>query len=291
MVSTGALTTACFWNIDVIVMTSRGRPVGIIKPLYDDAHVETRCAQYEALRTDKCVEIAKTLVLSKLKGQDQVLKKYGLRRLDYSVYEEVKSAEAGDAARLRNKLTAIEGKAARKYFNQIFSLFDESIRPEKRRTYKAFDGVNNIFNLGYKTLTWRIHVALTKAHLEPYLGYLHEIAFGRPSLICDFMELYRYLIDDYTLGYAKNFGLKDFCFKSESFGANKKGKRQYLNEKIQNEYFSSLNAHFKTEVNIPRTRIGKKQEIESLISEEAFLFAKYLRGEKTHWEPRIAKLR
>jgi hypothetical protein len=38
-------------------------------------------------------------------------------------------------------------------------------------------------------------------------------------------------------------------------------------------------------------RIGERQEIETLISEEAFLFAKYLRGEKMHWEPRIAELR
>jgi len=36
--------------------------------------------------------------------------------------------------------------------------------------------------------------------------------------------------------------------------------------------------------------VRKKQEVETLIAEEALLFAKYLRGEKTHWEPRIAEL-
>jgi hypothetical protein len=38
-------------------------------------------------------------------------------------------------------------------------------------------------------------------------------------------------------------------------------------------------------------KVGDRQEIETLINEEAFLFAKYLRGEKTHWEPRIAELK
>ena len=36
--------------------------------------------------------------------------------------------------------------------------------------------------------------------------------------------------------------------------------------------------------------MGGKQEIETLISEEAFLFAAYLRNEKDSWVPRILKL-
>jgi hypothetical protein len=35
---------------------------------------------------------------------------------------------------------------------------------------------------------------------------------------------------------------------------------------------------------------GEKQELETLINKEALLFAKYLRGEKPHWHPRIAEL-
>lgn len=36
--------------------------------------------------------------------------------------------------------------------------------------------------------------------------------------------------------------------------------------------------------------MGQKQEIETLISEEALLFAKYLRDEKPTWNPRIVDL-
>jgi len=32
---------------------------------------------------------------------------------------------------------------------------------------------------------------------------------------------------------------------------------------------------------------GEKQELETLINEEALLFAKYLRNERTEWKPRI----
>ncbi|MCK4478096.1 hypothetical protein KAU88_06180 [Candidatus Bathyarchaeota archaeon] len=42
------------------------------------------------------------------------------------------------------------------------------------------------------------------------------------------------------------------------------------------------------EVEVPRIMIGKKQTIETLISEEALLLAKFLRDERKTWIPRIA---
>jgi hypothetical protein len=36
--------------------------------------------------------------------------------------------------------------------------------------------------------------------------------------------------------------------------------------------------------------MGKQQEIETLINEEALLFARYLRSERQTWIPRIAML-
>jgi len=58
--------------------------------------------------------------------------------------------------------------------------------------------VNNIFNLAYDMLSWKIHRAVTKAKLEPYLGFLHSVQYGKPSLVCDLQELYRYLLDDFA---------------------------------------------------------------------------------------------
>ena len=47
------------------------------------------------------------------------------------------------------------------------------------------------------------------------------------------------------------------------------------------------NNHFGTVVKISRIKIGNRQTIETLIIEEASLFAKYLRNEKKEWIPRI----
>lgn len=81
-VSSGALATCAFWGIDVLILTQRGNPVAVLKSLDDDSHVKTRVCQYEAMKNEKAVEIAKKIVLSRIEGQNQILRKYGLRQHD-----------------------------------------------------------------------------------------------------------------------------------------------------------------------------------------------------------------
>jgi len=51
-----------------------------------------------------------------------------------------------------------------------------------------------------------------------------------------------------------------------------------------------LNSFFETTVEVPRVRHGNRQAVETLISEEALLLAKYLRNERQAWVPRLASL-
>src|SRR3990172_11879528 len=111
MVSTGALASLGFWDVDVLIMTQRGRPVAMLKGLDDDSHVQTRISQYEALKSEKGLEIAKNLILSKIQGQNQVLKKYGLRQLDFAIIEKIKNLELENLEQFRRRLLPIEGHA------------------------------------------------------------------------------------------------------------------------------------------------------------------------------------
>jgi len=286
MVSTGALASLGFWDVDVMIMTSRGRPVAMLKGLDDDSHVSTRVAQYEALKDKRGVHIAKQFVLGKLEGQNEVLRKYGLRPFDFKKIQRVKNLEIDDLTELRKKLMAYESHASRAYFQRIFSLFPDSVRPDGRRTFKAYDGVNNLFNLGYELLSWKVHKALVNAKLEPYLGFLHSEQYGKPSLVCDMMELYRFLIDDFLIQHYRRVNKNNFVTKKESMTRKKVGKREYLNDLDSRKLMRKLNQLFESEVHIPRIRHGKKQTLETLINEEALIFAKYLRNEK-EWIPRL----
>ena len=127
---------------------------------------------------------------------------------------------------------------------------------------------------------------MISAKLEPYLGFLHSEQFGKPSLVCDFQELYRYLIDDFVIQYCQRLLKRDFTFKSEKMSAQKKGKREYLGDVRTGDFTAKLNAYFETQVKIPRIKVGKKQTIETLISEEALLLAMHLRKERETWLPR-----
>ena len=308
LISTGALVTAAFNRIPVIVKTALGSPVGILWSIDDYSHVDTRLFQYATYENIQALEIVKEIVLAKIKGQNEVLKKYGLRRIDFSVIEKVKDTYLNILTekelknyikndkfpedglnRLRAKLLPIEGRASWYYFKQIFQLFPESFRPEKRTGFKAYDGLNNTFNLAYRILSFKVMRALIVAKLEPYLGFYHTIKFGQSSLVHDFMEIYRYLMDDFLINFCRKLGTKDFVFKDDTH-AGRKGKRAFLNKKRNKEFLDKLEEYFRMRVSIPRVRGGKKQELETLINEEAQLFARYIRCKRKSWVPRIVHL-
>jgi len=222
-VTVGALASLCFWEIDTLILTRRGKPVGMVRSVEYDSHVKTRLCQYEAYTNDKTMHIGKQIVLAKIKGQNMVLRKYGL-----NLHKEPRIN-----THARRVLISIEGTHSKHYFNQIFQLFPKWLIPDTRKTYRAYDGLNNIFNLAYEILKWRVHIALIRAKLEPYLGFLHTVSMGNPSLVSDFQDLYRYLIDDFLIAYCRRLRKKDFIMKQETFSKKRKGKREYLTDSLE----------------------------------------------------------
>jgi len=289
-VSVDALIDLALWNIDTYIMTRKNRVVAVLKSLEDDSHVKTRIAQYEALGNNKGIAVAKQIVKSKVEGQNSVLRKYGLKPLDVNAIYHINNGKSETLESVRKRLTVIESHTARLYFKQILSLFPESIRPEKRIGFKVYDGLNNVFNFAYYILKCRVYKALLKAKLEPYLGFLHSIQVGKSSLVCDFQELYRYLIDDYLIERYQKLRKKDFVLVTDFVMRLRMGKRVHLCEFEADGLAEGLNLLFEREVQIPRIRHGSKQTLDTLINEEAFLLAKFLRNEKQTWIPRIASL-
>jgi CRISPR-associated protein Cas1 len=290
-VSVDALIDLALWNIDTYIMTKRNRVVAVLKSLEDDSHVKTRIMQYEAFKNTKGVEIAKTIVKTKIEGQNKVLQKYGLRQLDLTdLKAKIDNLQSKSLKEARYRLNQLEGKASQHYFNQIFKLFPEKLKPEKRMTFKAYDGLNNIFNFAYYILKCRVYKALLKAKLEPYLGFLHTLQHGKPSLVCDFMEIYRYLIDDFLIERRTKLHKNDFVTVTDFILHLRMGKRIHLCEYETAELAKDLNTLFNKTVQIPRIKHGKKQTLDTLISEEALLLAKYIRNERNQWQPRLVNL-
>jgi hypothetical protein len=93
-------------------------------------------------------------------------------------------------------------------------------------------------------LKWKVHIALLKAELEPYLGFIHSVQFGKPSLVCDFQELYRYMIDDFLIERCHTLRRKDFVLVTDFMIHLKMGKKIHLKEYEVDNLAEALNAFF-----------------------------------------------
>jgi len=68
--------------------------------------------------------------------------------------------------------------------------------------------------------------------------------FGFPSLVCDFQELYRYLIDDFIIQYSQELRKMDFRKNKKGDYANFHP-RIYLTEEQHTKYKNSLHSYFR----------------------------------------------
>lgn len=75
--------------------------------------------------------------------------------------------------------------------------------------------------------------------------------------------------------------------RGQNLGRKKQRKREYLKNEQTKEMMKRLENHFETIVEVPRIKFGNQQNLETLIDEEASLFAKFLRNENKKWNPRI----
>jgi hypothetical protein len=95
------------------------------------------------------------------------------------------------------------------------------------------------------------------------------------------------LIDDFLIERCQNLRKKDFVLVTDFMMYLKMGKKIHLKEYETDSLAEDLNAFFDRMVDVERIKVGKRQTIDTLISEEALLFAKYLRSERKDWIPRL----
>ena len=144
-VSIGALVHLSLWNVDTLLLTARGQPIGTLRSLHNDSHVSTRIAQFKAIENKKGIHIAKMVVLKKLESQNILLRKYGLRQHDFlRVKATIEQIETDNLKALRRKLMPLEGHLTDRYFSQVFQLIAKDIRTSNNRTtFRAYDMLNN----------------------------------------------------------------------------------------------------------------------------------------------------
>ncbi len=200
-VNTSVLASLGAHDVAVIILHGRkGVPVLFHPRPHRDARL--RCAQYRLL-TDMTLrlKLSRMLVAGKIGAQTTLL-------------GELAAAHARLATRLNERITilksmarqvarkdsldalrGLEGAAAHHYFAAFVELFPDSLHFSGRNRRPPRDPVNAALSLGYTLLHAEVIVAAYGHGLDPYIGFYHDLSWGRESLACDLVEPLRTEID------------------------------------------------------------------------------------------------
>lgn len=194
-------------------LSSFGRYLGSALPGHS-RNGALRLAQY-ALYQDAArrLTLVKAIVTAKIHNQYTVLYRHGQTENPLKLRKKL----VGEQTTL-DQVRGIEGLAAREYFACFPSVIGDDWGFTGRHRPPP-DPVNSLLSFAYGLLRSQVTAAVHLAGLDPYIGYLHEVSRGQPSMVLDLMEEFRPLVaDNLVLSVLNNRQIKakDFI---ESLGA------------------------------------------------------------------------
>jgi len=268
-------------GVRVAVLGSRGNLDCTIGG-HSHKHAELRLAQYGKYRDNAYrLNLGKIVVWSKLKNCLDLVQKHHRSHhdLDCSHEESIIQAEMRRVWQTgnRDEILGCEGNAAHSYY----AVFARMIRHDgftmKGRTRRPpRDPVNALLSLGYTLLYNEIHAALEGIGLDPYIGFLHEVEYGRASLACDLMEEFRFLIDALVLSVINRRMIEpsDFSLDEATGG-------WMLSPSGRKTYYQAYDQKMRTELQ----HQGQSMCYRRVFSHHAAAFARVIRDEEYVYTP------
>jgi len=204
-------------DIPVILLSSTGKYFGAIAS-FKRVNIVLQKRQFDmADDGQKSLEIAKAIVRAKITNEKVLLQRYVRKRRHLSLDTEIHQLNALmdkiSEAQGREELMGIEGAAAARYFSSIRTLLEGKWRFERRQKQPPPDPVNSMLSYGYTLLFYNIFALATAHGFHPYVGFLHGIREGHPSLVSDLLEEFRApVIDSLVLNLVMRDSLKEEDF-------------------------------------------------------------------------------
>lgn len=169
------------YKINIIFCDEKHNPYGELTSFYGSYNSsKTITNQIKWTKKEKDF-LWKQIVINKLKNQAYILKK--IKSSNYKLLESyIIEVKDGDK-------TNREGHAAKVYFNSLFG---------KKFTRNALDNINSALNYGYAVLLSTINKEIIANGYLTQLGIHHKNEFNDYNLTCDFMEVFRPIIDNFV---------------------------------------------------------------------------------------------
>jgi CRISP-associated protein Cas1 len=200
-VTTQAMGELLEKGVNMSLFSSHGMYRGALTPPRGK-NIDLRIAQFQAFRdTGRALSIARATVQAKIANGVAVLDLYRRHGEVSEDFERRKTALAGAVAAAGAAtdiavLDGTEGAAAREYFSLAMQFNKSEMAWTGRAKHPAKDPLNALLSLTYTLLMNEVAALLEGAGLDPFLGFLHQIDYGRPSLALDVVEPFRHPVAD-----------------------------------------------------------------------------------------------
>jgi len=222
-VTTQALAELLDHGIEVALLTRHGRLRGQLTPV-KSKNVVLRMAQYDRSRDPAfALATAREMVTAKVQNGREVIRRFSYNHPEAALGDvDARLGQSVDAvARCTSigMLDGVEGSAARDYFAAFARMLLGEFTFPGRERRPPTDPVNALLSFGYTLLANELHSLLDAIGFDPYIGFLHQPDYGRPSLALDLAEEFRHpLVDRFTLNLLnlKVLAPADFVVEAES---------------------------------------------------------------------------
>lgn len=195
-----------------------------------------RVSQYRKSISDFKDEIARDIVKHKINAQEQFLNDLQSARPDKRL--EITHALCsikGIQIRLENEtlnmetLRGLEGSASAAYFSAFTQVFPPSLGFTKRTRRPPEDPVNAMLSLCYTLIHFEAVREIEVIGLDPVIGFYHEFSYGRESLACDVVEMFRVEVDRFVwdLFRKQEFTARNFTFENEGCYMKKNSRKRF----------------------------------------------------------------
>jgi CRISPR-associated protein Cas1 len=289
-------------NIEVHFLSQYGHFKGQLSPSLSK-NALLRLAQHQAHHNlARRSELARRFVIGKLSNQRVMLQRANRRKDLPLLGQEIEqlasiirrlqtlSPEEENAPRLVNGDTGIEGTllatilglegaGSASYFRCFGHLLSEQTQWSFPGRVKRppTDPVNALLSYGYALLASQVSSAIQIVGFDPFVGYLHSSAYGRPALALDLMEEFRAIIvDSVVLKLLNNRMLthEDFHVELGAYRLKKEPRKLFL---------TTFEERLNEEITHPV--FGYKTKYRRSLELQARLVAKYLTGEIDCYPP------
>ncbi|MCX7706128.1 MAG: CRISPR-associated endonuclease Cas1 [bacterium] len=234
-------------NIETSFFNLYGRLIGRLSPV-ESKNVYLRIQQYEKHKdTQTVLQLAKVFVAGKIRNMKTTLSKYTSNNPETDFTQSINGLE-DCLSELERKtqvssILGVEGRASAIYFECFSKMIKKNFEFTGRIKRPPPDPVNSLLSLGYSLITNEMMSIVSGIGFDPYIGFLHSLEYGRPSLPLDLVEEFRQpIVDRLTLELINKEILVPDDFEQVEEGGT------YLKKDARKKYFEQYEKRMQTEI-------------------------------------------